>query len=104
MDPLDGRSANAVLRSGRTCKGDLVMFNIDNLGTRALGKVQTFHLFDDMMMVYLIQFQPGSRIGHKMWDTSRGLETIVPTSRVIGAVPYKWLSDTMVRIIEPALL
>ena len=104
LDPVDGRSSNAVLRCGKVCKGDMVLFNLDDRGRRALGEVKGFVQSEDLVFAHVIQFAPCSRTSHKRWDTSRKQETIVDARSLIAPVPYRIASESTVRIIVPVLL
>ena len=60
IDPVDGRSANAVLRCGRVCTSGMALI-IDMHGERALGEVKGFLLADDLVFAHVVQLAPCSR-------------------------------------------
>ena len=102
MNPVDGRSSNAVLYMGRVYKGDVVVFNVDTRGTRALGKVEGFLQSDGCLFAHLIQFKPCRQ--DCLWDASQHHETIAMSHQIICPVPYKFASASTIRIIAPAIL
>ena len=102
--PVDGRSSRAVLPCGNLFKGDMVMFNSDDHGQRALGEIQGFvQVLDSPLLVHVSALAPCSRAGHRWWNSKRPQDTIIDSRRVIRAVAYKLASDHRIRIIDAML-
>ena len=104
LDPVDDRSLQAILHIGKVCKGDMVMFNLDTRGRRALEKVEGFLQSDGVLFAHLIQFEPCRPPCCKLWDASQHHETIVISQTIIGPVTYKFASASTIRIVVPAIV
>ena len=104
QSPVDGRSSRAVLPCGTLIKGDMVMFNSDDHGQRALGEIQGLvQVLDSPLLVHVSAVAPCRRAGHRWWNSKRPQDTIIDSRRVIRAVAYKLASDHRIRIIEAML-
>ena len=103
VNPFDDHSLKAVLHIGRVSKDDLVLFNIDLRGNKALGKILEFIAADGALYAHLAQFAPCSPRCWKVWDASTPEETIVVSKALVGICMYRLLSPTVIRIIDPAM-
>ena len=104
LRPVDGRSKQAKLPCGTLTKGDMVMFNSDDHGQRALGEIQGFvQVLDSPLLVHVSAVASCSRASHRWWNSERPRGTIIDSRRVIRAVAYKRASDHRIRIIEAML-
>ena len=103
LGQVDGRSSRAVLHCGTLVKGDMILFNIDHHGQRALGEVQGF-LEASPPLIHVTVFKPCYRTGDRVWDISQPTETIISCRTVIDAVTYMYASDHKVRIIVPPIV
>ena len=104
QSPVDGRSSRAVLLCGTLIKGDMVMFNPNDHGQRALGEIQGFvQVLDSLLLVHVSAVEPCNRDSHRWWNSEKPRGTIIDSRRVIRAVAYKHASDHRIRIIEAML-
>ena len=76
LGQVDGRSSRAVLHCGTLVKGDMILFNIDHHGQRALGEVLGL-LQASPPLIHVTVFKPCNRTGHRLWDISQPTETII---------------------------
>ena len=100
LNPTDDRSSKAILRVGKVCKGDMLLFTSDDR-LRGLGEVLGFLQADDLMCIHLLQLKPQRRNCDKCWKTVHVEETVVTSTRVTHVVPYKIVSEDTIRIIVP---
>ena len=85
-------------------KGDIIVFNIDDLGRRAAGQIHAFLQADEGVFLHIVKFAPAGRDGLRLWDTAHRTEEIIASSMVIQAVAWKKTSSSIIRIIEPFIL